>query len=465
MAGTQFVPAIQAQLNGKSYPAQFIAENLVEVRVPGTLSVGQYDLVLTRPDNAQAVFPAAFQVISGQDLYANIPSLWTDPRTLRQGEPANLGLTVYRMADTAMSSLSSVEVRFYRGNPAAGGQLLGAAAASNLAAGGWADTSSVAWTPTSGGEVALYAVIDPNNTIEETTDANNVISRTVTVQAPAVDRTPPIVSRFVVNDRTISTVGSANVTLAISASDPVLTAAGLDAVDGSGVSTILLREYRWEDGAQAWLETRSANVSYPGTALNVKWILTGATGRKLIRAWAVDGAGNTSAPADVSLILGSAWVPESSWHTYLLPAQAGQSLSVSIGQLGGHPQDPDLYIWPPRYPEDTRSWLSVLYPPGSPFTPGGARDAVSFVAPETGSYQVGVYGWTSAQYDIAVDVTGTAGVQYEATAVTSADTSVEEKPVQETPPLVEDAAPSVNEAPPDLPQASGTSVFLPIITR
>lgn len=461
--GAQFVPAIQAQLNGKSYSTQFIADNMVEVRVPGILPVGQYDLMLKRPDNAQATFPAAFQVISGQDLYANTPSLWSDPRTLRQGEPTDIGLTLYRMADAGSPPLANVEVRFFRGNPAAGGQLLGAAAASNLAAGGWADTAGVAWTPPGAGDVTLYAVIDPNNTIEEATKANNVISRTVTVQASVVDKTPPTISRFVVNDRTIATVGSANVTLSISASDPVVTAAGLDAE--SGVSTILVREYRWEDGAQAWLETRSANASYSGAALNFKWILAGATGRKLIRAWAVDGAGNTSAPADIYLILNSAWAPESLWHTYLLPAQAGQSLSISIGQLGGHPQDPDLYVWPPNYPDDTRSWSSVLYPPGSPFTPAGARDAVSFVAPETGSYRIGVYGWTSAQYDIAVDVTGVANIEQGVGVVTGADVAVEEKPLQATPPLIEEAAPSANEAPPDLPRASGTSVFLPLITR
>ena len=482
IVGAEFAPGIQAQLNGTGVAVQFIDPNLVVVTAPGTLPVGQYDLTLMRPDNAQAIFPAAFQVISGQDLYANTPSLWTDPRTLRQGEPANMGLTVYRMADVGAARLASVEVRFYQGNPAAGGQLLGASAATNLAAGGWADSGGVAWTPPAAGNVTLYAVIDPGNVVEEVNEINNVISRTVTVQAAATDRTPPVIARFVANERTLSTVSNPNVQMAINASDPTvaanLTGNGIDSTDGSGVARILLREYRWEDGAQAWLETRTANLTYHGTPLAFNWTLSGAAGRKLLRAWAVDGAGNLSAPADVQLILGYTRVPQSHWHTYLLPAQAGQTLAISIGQLRGHPQDPDLYVWSPRWPEDTRAWWSILYPLGSPNAPRGQRDAVVFTAPETGNYRIGVYGWTTADYDLAINVTGTAGMQQDLSVVVQDTDEIlqiegvnevqEDKPVEETPPPVEEAAPSINEAPPDLPAGqnnTSSSIFLPLINR
>ena len=58
--------------------------------------------------------------------------------------------------------------------------------------------------------------------------------------------------------------------------------------------------------------------------------------------------------------------------------------------------DPDLYIWPPD--ADTR-------PPKVSNLGGSADESIVWVAPVSGVYQVEVYGYSAAQYQLAVNVT------------------------------------------------------------
>jgi hypothetical protein len=95
-----------------------------------------------------------------------------NPRRADVGDTVKLSVPVYNYS---LVPVTSVKVAFYRGNPAAGGTLIGETVIASIEARG-RRVAEVDWTiPANTGRVTpIYAVIDPDNTLTEIHKNNNV---------------------------------------------------------------------------------------------------------------------------------------------------------------------------------------------------------------------------------------------------------------------------------------------------
>jgi hypothetical protein len=101
-----------------------------EVRgiVPAGMSSGVYDVIARNPGvPGAAVLPGAYTVLdpASDDFFVEEVDIWSDPVPLRQGGASQvlLGANIHRQGG---ADAQAVAVRFYLGDPAAGGVLLGA---------------------------------------------------------------------------------------------------------------------------------------------------------------------------------------------------------------------------------------------------------------------------------------------------------------------------------------------------
>jgi len=108
--------------------------------------------------------------------------------------------------------------------------------------------------------------------------------------------------------------------------------------------------------------------------------------------------------------------------------------------------DPDLYVWPPDWQAGRPPWVSNRS--------DVQVDEVAFAAPVSGVYQIEVYGYTAAQYQLSIRV----GATMAALARRSAAGTVG-KPWPQSP-----AVPIADEPPRDLP-GGPFSIFLPVVVR
>lgn len=83
-------------------------------------------------------------------------------------------------------------------------------------------------------------------------------------------------------------------------------------------------------------------------------------------------------------------------HTYRQSLKAGDKLHVKVAPCQG---DPDLYIWSPDWANvpGRPAWVSNLA--------NNNKEFLEFVAPVNGEYQIEIYGYTAAQYNIQIEVT------------------------------------------------------------
>ena len=137
---------------------------------------------------------------------------------------------------------------------------------------------------------------------------------------------------------------------------------------------------------------------------------------------------------------------------YRYTLQTGQRLTVRVEPLSG---DPDLYVWPPDHENGRPPWVSNL---------SNSVDEVSVEALVAGVYQVEVYGYSAAQYQLTVDITETAVASGRQPAGGIDPTKSEPR----TQPLVSVSsvlsarfAPSPSDPAPALDQA----VYIPIVRR
>lgn len=111
----------------------------------------------------------------GGDLTVAAADLSVDPSAPLPGSATTLTARILNAGDTAYAN---VPVRFYLGDPAAGGTLIGDAAVTPAALPGasWG-TASVAWTvPAEPAGNRVYVVVDPDNGFSEVDEANNTAS-------------------------------------------------------------------------------------------------------------------------------------------------------------------------------------------------------------------------------------------------------------------------------------------------
>lgn len=419
--------------------------------VPAGLTPGIYDVTVRNIDNSSHTLSDAYTVfeVTNDDLYGYGYELWTDPTTVRQGDAAHIGLIVHRQGGKKV--LQNVKVRFTVGEAWPNGTLLGDGTILLLSPRSSDSTSGVAWNPDAPGSYTLYGVIDPDNEVVEALDTNNVVSRTVTVLGPSPDETAPHVDNFDFGG--IENTTDPLIRLDTSASDPA---------PGSGVASLLFQEYEYSQGASQWVPAQNSGwLDYENNQTNYPWTLLPSAGVKYLQAWASDGQGNVSLfpfKGFVSYIPPSDAVGLDQGRVYRFSVQVGEQISAQVAPISG---DPDLYIWPPD--ADTR-------PPKVSNLSGNAAESVIWEAPVSGVYQVEVYGYSAARYQLTVEVTPVTRRSLAAGAAWTAGID-ETKPERNTPTVAVNSVPGAQLALPTAPLNPSTPVeltkklFLPMTVR
>ncbi|MBX2999216.1 MAG: CHRD domain-containing protein [Caldilineaceae bacterium] len=384
--GFNFEDGSIVQLGNQALDTTFIGSTYVRAIVPAGIAAGAYNVTVINPDNKQGSAANAYTAVQAEndDLYSESNLLWTDPMAPRAGENTEVGLVVNRQGGKTV--ISPLAVDFYVGDPNAGGTLLGTGSILTLSPRSSASTSAVNWLPAAPGVYTLYAVIDPSNAVVESLETNNVISRTLSVLPEAADQLAPHVDDFTINQGGSHTQNR-TVRLDMTASDPN---------PSSGLKSVLYQEFEYSQGAGQWVPVQHSGwLDYDANRTDYPWQLLPSAGVKYLQAWVADNAGNISVfPFRGFINYGppTARVMVNEGRIYRYQVNQGQTVSVQLTATSG---DADLYVWAPDAP-NRGAWVSNL---------SNAPDSVTFVAPISGVYQVEVYGYTTADYTISVNIT------------------------------------------------------------
>lgn len=115
---------------------------------------------------------------AAQPIYVNLRVATVEVEHLQPagyGEPADLRLTAAVLNNGTVATPRPVRVRFYAGNPAEGGTPIGADQFVRALPGAAIPRSaSVVWVDPPSGSHTVYAVVDPQDEVAETTTADNV---------------------------------------------------------------------------------------------------------------------------------------------------------------------------------------------------------------------------------------------------------------------------------------------------
>lgn len=360
----------------------YLATDYLRGLAPSGLESGSYDVKVTNPDGQWGVLPAAYTVLdaASDDLAGYSHELWNAPTAWRVNQETHLGLVVHRVGGKA--PLANIVTRFYLGDPATGGAVLGEGAVPMLAPGGVASTASFIWRPSTAGEYILYAWIDPDDQLGEVVRTNNVVSRTVTVLQAAPDLTPPAITQFTLNDGAQDTY-TQTIQINVEASDPA---------GGSGVRSWFVREYFFSQSAERWAPVQESGWVPAGASVrrNYAWTLAPITGVRVLLAWAADAAGNISATAQtfINYVRLPDQLEQEQVRLYRYWLKVGERLAVQVTPAAG---DPDLYVWAP-IGATPRQWVSNQS--------GSAAELISLSAPVGGVYQVEVYAYAATAYTL-----------------------------------------------------------------
>jgi hypothetical protein len=321
---------------------------------------------------------------AGEDLTADPAGLLAPP-SLLAGNPAELRLDVRRI--NGKSVISDVVVRFYQGNPLAGGILIGNATVPLLAPHGNALSSAVIWNPAAPGVYEIFALIDPDDLFPEADATNNTIVRSFVVRAAGVDALAPRVEAFSVAGGAANTA-TQTVSTSITAVDPL---------PGSGVTDVRVIEYIFDFATGQWAPLGDTGwTPYVGSPTVLPITLGATAGARYLDAWARDAAGNISLfpfRALINYLPASDSIGAGETRVYRYRLAAGAQFTVRVIPLSG---DPDLYIWAPDADSGRGPWISNLR---------GGVDTVTLIAPIDGVYQVEVFGFTDAVYSLETTIT------------------------------------------------------------
>jgi hypothetical protein len=298
------------------------------------------------------------------------------------------------------------------------------------------------------GTVEIYAIIDPDTTVTESNEDNNVVHRTVVVAPAADDRTVPLVQGIAINGTSGATVDTPDVTVDISAADPDPNPTGMQAIN--------VIEYVYNTSVDQWIPVKQSGwLPYDQTPARTQWQLLPLPGMHYLQVRARDNADNISignARQLVNYDPPQNTIGRRQTHIYRYNVPDGQRLTVNLEVVSG---DADLYVWSSRTDQSAR--VSNLE--------DSANEQVSVPADQVapGVYQVEVYGYTAAEYRITTNVgPAQAALQAELTVggvspdKTRPDAPV--VPVDSLPDERQGAAPALTT------EESGT-IYLPLVVR
>lgn len=382
--GSNFAPGLTARLN--TIPLEgvtFINSTQIRAEVPLNIPVGAYALTVTNPNGQSAQLANAYTAMASvHDLYPREGGFWLDPVTLRQGDPITpaLGIVINRLGGTAV--LPNVPVDFFY-QPAGGSSVfIGRAGTPPLAPNSQVDTLPLEWANLpAAGTYTLRAVIDPANTIAETIENNNVLTRTVIILPPLPDTVPPVVQSFGINTSEYHTA-QRQVTFNVTAQDNA---------GGSGVTSLLYIEYVYIHSRGDWVPVATSGwLPYAEASSAYSWLLSPSPGVHYIRTWAADAAGNISLywrAGFINLVpeTAPASIARGLVHTYRFHFQTGQGLSLALTSVSG---DADVYVFAPDDSLLTHSFSE------------NPVEGVSFTAARNGVYQVEIYGYHAGTYTL-----------------------------------------------------------------
>jgi hypothetical protein len=372
------------------------------------------------------------------------------PGAVRVNQANQLGLVVYRYSPQGSQPFENIAVDFYLGDPNNGGTLLGRGTVPMLEAQGTGNTKlddAVIWTPTAddkGKTFDIYAVIDPDSQIEESREDNNTIMQTVTVLGPSEDQLGPRVDYFSINDGAKST-GVQQVSFAVEASDND---------GGSGVQSLKFVEYYYWDSAAMWVAVnQSAQWEDYATVRTRTWELWDEPGMRYIQVWAKDKAGNISSYPNQQLINYTPQketVEQGRVQIYRYTLKPGETLMVRVTPHAG---DADLYIWSQAEPDN----------PYVSNQSGNGEEVLEIVSGDGGMYQVEVYGYTTAEYDIEVRKGNVAAMRMGTAQLPAL--SVTTNPQQDAPYVSVNSMPPYSDMFMRICDCAIPSVYLPMILR
>lgn len=407
-------------------------------------------------------FLTAWQDSRGSDIYGKrltgLPydvgvhpiSLWSRPLVIRQGAVVVVGAHIYNRFGSA---LNDVGVKFYRGNPAAGGTLLGERTV-DFGQANRLSVVTVTWdTAGISGDQTLYVVVDPANQIPEMREGNNVLSRTRTIWPPTTDTQAPTCTLIIDNG-------------ALETHDPMvnLTIGAQD--DDTGVRWMYLREW-WAtphlpdaealhgegtlNGVWDYRDSGWTRYNPLYATAGYSYTLMGGAGVRYIQVWCRDGAGNISEAPPVwdaiNYVPDFYWtLGDGEWHLYRMQWTPGASVTISMTVPGN---DADLFVWTPG---NTGAPDLVSQNPG----PAAHTEIISFTA-AAGVYQIVPYGVSPVGGQYMIE--WSPSELRHATASALSPWGSQELP--STPPLPPDATPPADSAIAEFRQY----VYLPVVLR
>jgi uncharacterized protein YegL len=386
VAGQNFANDAEVSLGTTVMTSTRLNPSTLQVVIPAGQAVGVYDVTVTNPDGTSNTRTNAYTVLSSasnNDLFGYSNELWVNPLVPIEGQQAEIGLFVHRQG--GKSALVDVQVEFTEGSPT--GPSLGTGTVPFLDPPGSKDsTGPVDVTFSQAGTYTIYATIDPNNLVPEglSGEQNNVISRTITVRAAGGDAVVPRINSIVINGGANTPVRIPNVTVDIEASDPEPNA--------SGVASINVIEYVYNAGAQQWIPiAQSGWLPYNSTPSTYSWDLQTVPGMHYLQVRAQDNAGNISignARQIVNYEPSADQIGRGQTRIYRYTVAQSETLRVDLSVLSG---DPDLYVWSSAADQSAR------------VSNQSAGDEQVIVPPNEvvpGVYQVEVYGFTAATYQL-----------------------------------------------------------------
>ncbi|NJP06049.1 MAG: hypothetical protein HC837_10705 [Chloroflexaceae bacterium] len=227
-----------------------IIEPLTLVQENAVSASGAYTLTVINPSGSQGQASINYLVYNNtdNDLFAERNGIWTDPAVVRDGSTATLGVIVERQG--GQPSNDPVTVDFYLNEPDNPATLIGSDSVVVDNAPGTASTAGSDWLVPQSGTYDLFVVIRPEESDQESlngrtelTDANNVISRTITVRPAVADQMAPSIRQVTINDGS-TTVSSPDISINLKVTDTR---------PGTGLASLFVVEYEYSEGAGQWV--------------------------------------------------------------------------------------------------------------------------------------------------------------------------------------------------------------------